>query len=131
MVTLTELGWGSDHPTYRQMFSNLYVPGATAEQTDWFNELQRRTTSPKNAAALMRALSRLDVRHLLAEVTRPTLVLHARGDRGIPFEVGQDLAAGIPGARFVPLDSDNHILLGDEPAFRVFIDEMRRFLNAD
>ena len=128
MVTLTELGWGSDNPAYRQLFTNLYVPGAKPGQVHWYNELQRRSTSPANAAALMRVLSNLDVRDLLPQVRTPTLVLHARDDQAVPFSQGELLAREIPGARFVPLESANHILLGDEPAFRTFIHEMRQFL---
>jgi pimeloyl-ACP methyl ester carboxylesterase/AraC-like DNA-binding protein len=130
MLTLTELGWGKDNPAYRQVFTSFYIPGANAEQTGWFNELQRRSTSPENAVRLMRVLSAIDVRHLLELVRHPTLVLHARGDQAIPFEEGELLANRIPGARFVPLDSDNHILLENEPAFRRFVDEVRDFLGA-
>ena len=131
MLTLTELGWGRDNPAYRQIFTSFYIPGANAEQTGWFNELQRRSTSPEIAVKLMRVLSAIDVRPLLESVRHPTLVLHARGDQAIPFEQGEILASGIPGARLVPLDSDNHILLENEPAFRTFIDELREFLTAD
>ena len=77
----------------------------------------------------MRVLSRIDVRDLLADVRHPTLVLHATGDQAIPVQEGEALARGIPGARFVPLDSSNHILLEREPAFRTFIEEAKRFLR--
>ena len=128
MLTLTELGWGKDNPAYRQLFTSFYVPGANQEQAQWFNELQRRSTSPENAVRLMRALSEIDVRPLLAKVRHPTLVLHAKGDQAIPLAEGERLAAGIPGARFVKLDSRNHILLDNEPAFGRFLSEMRSFL---
>lgn len=131
MLTLTELGWGKDNPAYRQLFTSFYVPGANAEQMNWFNELQRRSTSPEIAVRLMRVLSAIDVRPLLPLVRHPTLVLHARGDQAIPFAAGETLAEGIPGARLVPLDSYNHILLDDEPAFRVFLEETRRFLREE
>ena len=129
MVTLTELGWGADNPAYRQLFTNLYIPGATPRQVDWYNELQRRSASPANAAKLMRVLSMLDVRHLLREVKAPTIVFHATGDQAVPYSEGQLLAEAIPGARFVPLDSRNHVLLADEPAFRHFMDGLRAFLT--
>jgi pimeloyl-ACP methyl ester carboxylesterase/AraC-like DNA-binding protein len=129
MLTLTELGWGQDNPAYRQLFTNFYVPGANAEQASWFNELQRRSTSPQIAVRLMRVLSAIDVRKLLPAVTVPTLVLHSRGDQAIPFSAGEELARDIPGARFVPLDGQNHILLEGEPAFRKFIEETRAFLR--
>ena len=128
MLTLTQLGWGQNNPAYRQLFTSLYVPGANTEQMSWFNELQRRSTSPDIAVRLMRVLSAIDVRHLLQLVRHPTLVLHARGDQAIPFEQGELLARDIAGARFVPLESDNHILLENEPAFRTFLDELRAFL---
>jgi pimeloyl-ACP methyl ester carboxylesterase/AraC-like DNA-binding protein len=131
MLTLTELGWGKDNPAYRQLFTSFYIPGANAEQMSWFNELQRRSTSPEIAVRLMRVLSAIDVRSLLPLVRHPTVVLHARGDQAIPFAAGEALANGIPGARFVPLDSYNHILLEDEPAFRVFIEETRKFLTEE
>ncbi|MFL6737402.1 MAG: alpha/beta fold hydrolase [Sphingomonas sp.] len=131
MLTLTELGWGKDNPAYRQIFTSFYVPGANAEQTGWFNELQRRSTSPEMAVKLMRVLSTIDVQHLLEFVRHPTLVMHARGDQAIPFEQGEMLARSIPGARFVPLESDNHILLENEPAFRRFLEELRDFLGED
>jgi pimeloyl-ACP methyl ester carboxylesterase/AraC-like DNA-binding protein len=131
MLTLTELGWGKDNPAYRQLFTSFYIPGANTEQMSWFNELQRRSTSPEIAVRLMRALSVIDVRGLLAEVRHPTLVLHARGDQAVPFAQGEALAREIPGARFVALESSNHILLEDEPAFRRFIDETREFLSEE
>jgi pimeloyl-ACP methyl ester carboxylesterase/AraC-like DNA-binding protein len=131
MLTLTELGWGKDNPAYRQLFTSFYVPGANADQMSWFNELQRRSTSPEIAVRLMRVLSGIDVRSLLPLVSHPTLVLHARGDQAIPFAAGETLASGIPGARFVALESYNHILLENEPAFRVFLDEMGKFLTEE
>ena len=79
---------------------------------------------------LMRVLSAIDVRRLLGQVRHPTLVLHARGDQAIPIDEGERMAEGM-GARFVPLDSDNHILLENEPAFRTFVDELKGFLSAE
>lgn len=131
MLTLTELGWGKDNPAYRQLFTSFYVPGANFEQAKWFNELQRRSTSPANAVKLMRVMSEMDVRALLPLVRHPTLVLHARGDQAIPLSEGERLAREIPGARFVPLDSNNHILLDNEPAFERFLSEVRSFLSVE
>jgi pimeloyl-ACP methyl ester carboxylesterase len=130
MVVLSRTGWGSDNPVFRQMFSSLYIPGGTAEQLDWFNELQRISTSPENAERLQRVLGAIDVSSLLRQVRVPTLVAHARGDQIIPFACGEELAREIPGAAFVPLDGDNHILLADEPAWPCFLAAMRAFLNA-
>jgi pimeloyl-ACP methyl ester carboxylesterase len=76
------------------------------------------------------ATNNFDVSSLPAQVSAPTLVMHARDDAVVPFDQGRRLAAGIPGARFVPLASRNHLILEDEPAFPRFLEEMRRFLAA-
>ena len=129
MITLSEMGWGSDNPNYRQIFTGIYIPGGSHEQMDWFNEMQRRSTSPKNAVALQRVLGRLDVLGLLDKVKTPTLVFHSRRDQAVPFSQGELLASKIPDATFVPLDSDNHILLGSEPAWEHFTEATRAFLD--
>ena len=120
IVDLTQLGWGKDNPAYRQLFTALFVPGATPQQSAWFNDLCRRTTTPEIATRLLTARGNLDVRDLLRQVRVPTLVLHARHDEIVPFASGRHLAAEIPGAEFVALDSRNHILLADEPAWAHF-----------
>ena len=83
---------------------------------DWFNELQRQSVSPENALRLQDAFSQIDVTALLPQVSVPTLVLHGVGDGVVPFAEGKMMAEGIPGARFVPLLTHNHIMLADEPA---------------
>ena len=66
----------------------------------------------------------MDVRDLLPKVSVPTLVVHYRNDRMIPFEAGRELAAGIPGARFVPLEGDAHLFyFGDTRPLRRAIAE--------
>jgi pimeloyl-ACP methyl ester carboxylesterase len=129
MVTLTRTGWGSDNPAYRQMFTSLYIPGGSAEQLGWWNDLQKISTSPDNAVRLQRALSTIDVTEMLDKVTVPTLVAHAKRDHVIPLEAGKELAASIPGARFLELDSDNHVLLEHEPAWEIFLTAVRQFLR--
>ena len=129
MVTLTQTGWGSDNPAYRQMFTSLYIPGGTAEQLGWWNELQKVTTTPANAVRLQRVLANIDVTDLLRQVTVPTLVAHARNDHVIAIAAGRELAEGIPGARFLELDSANHVLLEHEPAWPRFLAGMRRFVR--
>lgn len=128
MVTLTGVGWGRDNPAFRQMFTSLYFPHATEEQANWFNELQRISASPAGAQRLQRVLSQIDVRHLLRKVQVPTLVMHCRGDEVIPFEAGRMLARHIPGAKFVALDSPNHLVLADEPAWPTVVAQIRQFL---
>jgi pimeloyl-ACP methyl ester carboxylesterase len=131
MVTLMRLGWGQDNPAFRQMFTSQFIPGATKEQADWFNEFQRISSSPDDAARNLLANGEADVTSLLPQVRVPTLVMHARHDARVPFESGRRLAAGIPGARFVPLESQNHVLLEGEPAFAHFLEEMRAFIQPD
>lgn len=129
MVTLTQTGWGSDNPAYRQMFTSLFIPGGTAEQLGWWSELQKVSTTPANAVRLQRVLSTIDVTSMLEKVTVPTLVAHARGDHVIAFDAGKELAAGIPRSSFLELDSKNHVLLEHEPAWQTFLSAMRRFLR--
>jgi pimeloyl-ACP methyl ester carboxylesterase/DNA-binding SARP family transcriptional activator/class 3 adenylate cyclase/tetratricopeptide (TPR) repeat protein len=127
MGTLIRDGWGQQDPVFRQLFTSLFIPGASQEQMDWFNELQRQTVSPHNAERFHEAFGRIDVTALLPRIAVPTLVVHARDDRVVPLEAGAALAQAIPGARMVVLDSANHILLDHEPAFRQFLDEVERF----
>lgn len=128
VLTLTELGWGTDNPAYRHIFSQTFMPEATAEDLAWFDEFQRRTTSPANAARFQDAFGHIDVRHRLADVKAPTLVLHSKYDQRIPLETGRALASGIPDAQFVPLESRNHILVDREPAWQVCVEAIGQFL---
>ena len=131
MLELVHVGWGRENAAFRQVFSSLFLPDGTAEQVRSFNELQRVSSSPENAARLMRAFWDLDVSDIAPEVHVPTLVLHARDDARIPFEEGRRLAALIPDARFVPLAGRNHLLLETEPAFEQFVTEVEAFLASD
>lgn len=130
LTELIELGWGQDNPVFRQVFTSLFIPGGSAEQVNWFNELERLSCPPAHAARTVAAFGRIDVCDLAARVTCPTLVLHARGDARVPFEEGRYMAGVIPGARFVPLESRNHVLLHGEPAFSACLDEVHAFLRA-
>jgi len=130
VADLIELAWGQDNPAFRQVFTSLFVPGASPEVVNWFNELERVSTSPENAARMVRAFFDADVGELAPRVTCPTLVAHVRGDTRIPFEEGRLLASLIPGARFLPLEGRNHALLPYDPAFAAFFSEVRTFLAA-
>ena len=129
MINVIRVGWGKENPAFRQLFSTQLMPEGTEEQIEWLNDLARVSATPDNAAAMERAFYQIDVSDLAPEVTAPALVLHSRDDAAIPFEEGRRLAALIPGARFVPLDSANHILLENEPAWERFLGETRRFLG--
>ena len=131
IIELARLGWGTKNPSFRQVFTSRFIPGGTDEQLDWFNELCVKTTSPENAARLLEARADIDVVDLLPQVHTPTLVLHARKDAVTPFEEGRRLAAGIPGAQFVELDSPNHVLLDGEPAWERFQEAVLDFVGLD
>jgi pimeloyl-ACP methyl ester carboxylesterase/DNA-binding CsgD family transcriptional regulator len=129
MISLIRMGWAQNQPAFRRLFTTLFIPEATAEQMAWFDDLQRVTTEPETAMRIRHARNHDDVTREAAEVASPTLVLHARQDGLAPFSEGRLLAALIPGARFVPLDSPNHILLADEPAWAQFRAELHGFLG--
>ena len=129
MTTLMRLGWGADNPTFRQMFTGQFIPGGTQEQEDSFNELQRRTTSPECAARYFDVVGDFDITDLLSEVKAPTLVMHVRGDLIVPIDAGRQLAAGIPGARFIAFQGQNHLFLENEPASDRFFEEIKLFLG--
>ena len=125
MVTM---GWGQENPAFRQFFTTVFIPDASLEQQRWFNELQRVSTSPANALRFLEVLNNIDVQALLPQVKCPTLIFHATHDAAVPFEESRLLASRIAGARFVPLESANHLLLESEPAWQRFKDELQSFL---
>jgi DNA-binding CsgD family transcriptional regulator len=130
LVPLMRLGWGSHNPAFRQLFANLMMPEATPDQQRWFTDLQHVTTTPEIAVRLRATAYGIDVTTLAPLVRAPTLILHARGDAAVPYREGQILADLIPDARLVPLDSRNHVLLEDEPAWPHFLSELRAFLGS-
>lgn len=131
MMPVIRYGWGQDHEAFRQVFTSLFIPEGSAEHMRWFNELQRITTSPENAAALISSFAEMNVLEAAQQVSVPTLVLHARDDRLIPRKEGRLLATLIPEARFVPLESNNHLLLANEPAWAQFVDSVYDFLGVE
>ena len=126
-LEMVRLGWGKSNPAFRQAFTTLFFPEATAQQMQWFNELQQVSASPENAARMLEASYDLDVVEAAKTITTPTLILHCTRDARIRFEEGRRLAGLMPRARFVSLDSANHIPLEHEPAWAQFLDELRRF----
>jgi pimeloyl-ACP methyl ester carboxylesterase/DNA-binding winged helix-turn-helix (wHTH) protein len=131
LFTLIQHGWGQDNPAFRQVFTSLFIPEGTPEQTQWLNDLQRVSTSPENAIRVRRATENVDITGLLPRVTAPTLVLHSRGDALVPFEMGRMLASGIPDARFVELESRNHLPVAQERAWPRYIAEICDFLGQE
>lgn len=128
LIDVIRLGWVRDNPAFRQVFTTMLIPEGTREQQHCLNELARLSVSAANAVRIRKALYRINVESLAQKLRVPTLVLHARGDAFVEFNEGRYLASIIPAARFVPLDSRNHVLLKMEPAWRHFITEVRAFL---
>jgi pimeloyl-ACP methyl ester carboxylesterase/DNA-binding CsgD family transcriptional regulator len=129
LVNFVRIGWGRENPAFCQFFTNLFIPGGTAEQHRWWGNLERVTASPEVAATLLHEMQGIDMLDAAKGLQVPTLILHCRGDMRVPFEEGCKLAAAIPGARFVPLESGNHVLLPDEPAWEVLHAEVASFLG--
>src|SRR4029079_210297 len=131
LETLVLHGWGRDNPAFRQVFTSLFVPGGTPEQMEWFNDLQRKTTSPENAVRIRLVSDYMDIVDLLPRVQTSTLVLHCRDDAVQPFEEGRFLAASIPGARLVGLEGRNHLILEGDPGWAMFQREVGGFLAGE
>jgi pimeloyl-ACP methyl ester carboxylesterase/DNA-binding CsgD family transcriptional regulator len=128
---MIRVGWAKEDPTFRRVFTTRFIPDATEEQLAWFDDLQLMSTSPGNAVASRIARQAVDLGDDIPTITVPTIVLQAVGDRATTFENAVTVSSQIPGARLIPLDSRNHILLADEPAWKVFVDEMTAFLEPD
>lgn len=131
IIDLARVAWASDNPTFRQVFTSRFIPGGTPEQLAWFNELCLKTTPGEVAAKLLSSRAMINIESQLAGVSVPTLVLHARDDVVVPVSEGRLLASSIPGAEFIELDSRNHILLEDEPAWQRFQDAVLAFLRPE
>lgn len=129
-IRLAELGWERQNAAFRQTFATQILPDGTADQHRSFTEMMRLSTSAGTAGRILRAVGELDVTSFAPQVRCPTLVFHARHDARVPFDEGRMIAALIPGARFIPLEGRNHVLLQDEPAWAAFVAELRGFLPA-
>jgi DNA-binding CsgD family transcriptional regulator len=127
MVKLIEFGWGSDDPSFRQVFTTQFMPDASLEAIRGFNDLMPLTASAKTAATIFKTNSALDVQAEARLIRCPTLVLHGRGEIRIPFEEGRLIAGLIPGARFVTLETRNHLMMQNEPAWREFVGALAEF----
>ena len=130
LIKLIELGWGRDDPSFRQVFTTRFMPDAGLDAIHAFNDMMPLTASAKTAAQIVHANRGIDARAEAARVKCPTLVLHARGDLSIPFEEGRLIGSLIPGARFVSLETRNHLMLESEPAWRDFLAAMDDFYPA-
>jgi pimeloyl-ACP methyl ester carboxylesterase len=128
-LTMARHGWGDDRLLFTRAFFSFWLPTGSAEQLKSFIELARVSISnARNSVDLRRAVDDIDIVDLVPKVNVPTIVFHCIRDRLVPFDMGRRLAAAIPNARFVPLDSENHALLADEPAWAKFVGELEAFL---
>jgi len=129
LISLTRLGWGHHNPAFCRMFTNRFMPNATPVHENWFDDLQRMSTSAENAARLMEVDSNIDVRMFLRQVQIPTLVVHCDRDQVVSSEHGRQLAAEIPNARYASLPSANHLLLAEESAWQILLQEFSAFMG--
>lgn len=130
LLRMIEVGWANENPAYDQFFTRLHMPDATAEQFRSYYDLLRLTATPENVVALLQAYFQSDALADAPRIGCPTLVLHARRDPMISFDEGRLLASIVPGARFAPLESRNHILVDTEPAWQQFAEAIEDFLPA-
>ena len=128
---LIKVGWARPTSEFRRVFTSLMIPGGTEEQMRWIDDLQRMAVDADTAVLARSQRQVTDSSGRLSELDLPTLVLHSRGDQMNGFEHSRYLAASIRGARLVALESNNHIVLSDEPAWRVFLREITEFLAPD
>ena len=129
-AALIRRGWGDERSAFMRAYYSLYFPGAAPEQLRGWAEMQRLSASPEDAMRIRLACDDIDVLDLLPRVRAPTLVLHCRGDNVVPLDQGRRIAAAIPGARLVVLESDNHVVLPGEPEWPRFLAEVEGFLAA-
>jgi pimeloyl-ACP methyl ester carboxylesterase/DNA-binding CsgD family transcriptional regulator len=126
-LKLIELGWGGEDSSFRQVFSNQFMPDAPVEAIRAFNDFMPLTASARTAATIFAANNLIDVQDDARRVGCPALVVHGRGDLRVPFEEGRLLAGLIPGARFVGLQTRNHLMMQDEPAWAEFLATLAEF----
>lgn len=127
LLALMRQGWGAEGSAFMRAFSSIYLPNGTAEQIRWFSEMQRMATSGEIAAKLRAACDDIDVAELLPRVRVPTLVIHARNDNVVPYAQGRAIAAAIPDAKFVTLETENHVPLPGDPAWEKLVGEILSF----
>ena len=128
-MQIGRVAWRRDDPAFRQVFAAQFFPGEGRPTWDAFNALQRATTSTENVVRFLDTFANIDVADLASHVRCPTLVLHARDDRRVPTAQARELARLIPDSSLRLLDSGNHILTAQEPAWPALLEELDRFLD--
>lgn len=128
-LEIDRVAWRRADDSFRQLFASQFLPDAGREQWDAFNRLLRSTTSTDNVVTFLDVFAHIDVTALAPRMACPTLVVHSRGDERVPRSQARELAGLLPRSRLVMLNSRNHILTADEPAWPVFLAELRAFLG--
>ena len=123
-------GWGDEHSAFMKAFSSVFLPNGSPQQIKWLVDLQRITTPAENAVRIRNACDNIDVTTLLPKVQVSTLVIHCRHDNVASIEQGLLMARSIPHAKFVTIESENHVVLADEPAWPRLVGEIETFLSA-
>jgi pimeloyl-ACP methyl ester carboxylesterase len=128
MLAMMREGWGHEDSAFMRAFSSLYLTDAGREHVKWFADMQRLSASGAMAARIRTACDDIDITATLPDIKVPTLVIHARHDHVAPIEQGRRIAATIPGAKFVILDSENHVPVPGDPAWEVLLSEIEAFV---
>ena len=128
-ITLMREGWGDEHSAFQRMLATSLLPNASAEQIKWMANLQRVGSSPENSIRSRRVNDEIDIVDLLPNISVPTLVMHCRYDNAVPFEEGRRIATLIPNAKFLALESENHVPQLGEPAWPIFLNAIETFLS--
>jgi pimeloyl-ACP methyl ester carboxylesterase/DNA-binding winged helix-turn-helix (wHTH) protein len=131
MLTFIRQGWGQPNGPFLQAFASIFIPDGTKKQMESLTELQRISTSPDNAARIRETVDLFDVSEHVGEISIPALVIHARNDGVQPLSEGKKLAAAVPGAQFLMLDSRNHVLLEHEPGWQIFFEKVDAFIASN
>jgi len=132
LTDLVRIGWGMDNPAFRTTFTHLFIPEAEPKHIDWYADLAKRTATREVAEEIMQILATMDVREALKALAGhdiETLIMHADEDGMLPLLAGQLIAAELPKAQFVQLESKNHILLETEPAWARFTSVLDGFMH--
>ena len=129
LIDMLGLGWGDESHAYLQVWASLFQPGGTIEHLRSWSEQQRLSTTAQMAARLFAATFEVDVQASAQRIRCPALVINPERDALVPLDEGRRLAALIPGARFSSIDSNNHMPLPDEPAWKRLREEIDSFLG--
>lgn len=128
LLELMRLGWAQENHALLQVWAHAFQPGGTIEHLRSWCDQQSAATSAEVAARLLEICWHVDVREAARKIKCPVLIVHAERDGMVPIEEGRVLAGLVPGSRFVQIDSENHMPLGDEPAWPRLVGEMQQFL---